>query len=112
MVPDGKRPARVEVADDVASSQNNEGEEVTSSEDSQEPGQGGGDSGGSGGSTSEEVVAGIVGVRPVDQGGVEEDVSSVTARAIKKTGENLVHIALSADDVVPIHQSGGVGKGA
>ena len=112
VVPDGKRPAHVEVADDVAPPQNSEGEEVTGSEDSQEPGQGGGGSGGGGGSVSEEAVAGIVGVRPVDQDGVEEDMPSVTAKATKKTGENFVRIALSTDGVVPIHQSEGAGKGA
>ena len=106
VVLDGKRPAHVEVADDVAPPQNSEGEEVTGSEDSQEPGQGGG------GSVSEEAVAGIVGVRPVDQDGVEEDMPSVTAKATKKTGENFVRIALSTDGVVPIHQSEGAGKGA
>ena len=90
VVLDGKRPAHVEVADDVAPPQNSEGEEVTGSEDSQEPGQGGGGSGGGGGSVSEEAVAGIVGVRPVDQDGVEEDRPSVTAKATKKTGENFV----------------------
>ena len=37
--------------------------------------------GGGGGSVSEEAVAGIVGVRPVDQDGVEEDMPSVTAKA-------------------------------
>ena len=112
VVLDGKRPAHVEVADDVAPPQNSEGEEVTGSEDSQEPGQGGGGSGGGGGSVSEEAVAGIVGVRPVDQDGVEEDMPSVTAKATKKTGENFVRIALSTDGVVPIHQSEGAGKGA
>ena len=112
VVLDGKRPAHVEVADDVAPPQNSEGEEVTDSEDSQEPGQGGGGSGGGGGSVSEEAVAGIVGVRPVDQDGVEEDMPSVTAKATKKTGENFVRIALSTDGVVPIHQSEGAGKGA
>ena len=112
VVLDGKRPAPVEVADDVAPPQNSEGEEVTGSEDSQEPGQGGGGSGGGGGSVSEEAVAGIVGVRPVDQDGVEEDMPSVTAKATKKTGENFVRIALSTDGVVPIHQSEGAGKGA
>ena len=90
VVLDGKRPAHVEVADDVAPPQNSEGEEVTGSEDSQEPGQGGGGSGGGGGSVSEEAVAGIVGVRPVDQDGVEEDMPSVTAKATKKTGEIFV----------------------
>ncbi|WP_154023882.1 S-layer homology domain-containing protein [Flavonifractor plautii] len=112
VVLDGNRPAHVEVADDVAPPQNSEGEEVTGSEDSQEPGQGGGGSGGGGGSVSEEAVAGIVGVRPVDQDGVEEDMPSVTAKATKKTGENFVRIALSTDGVVPIHQSEGAGKGA
>ena len=112
VVLDGKRPAHVEVADDVAPPQNSEGEEATGSEDSQEPGQGGGGSGGGGGSVSEEAVAGIVGVRPVDQDGVEEDMPSVTAKATKKTGENFVRIALSTDGVVPIHQSEGAGKGA
>lgn len=112
VVLDGKRSAHVEVADDVAPPQNSEGEEVTGSEDSQEPGQGGGGSGGGGGSVSEEAVAGIVGVRPVDQDGVEEDMPSVTAKATKKTGENFVRIALSTDGVVPIHQSEGAGKGA
>ena len=112
VVLDGKRPAHVEVADDVAPPQNSEGEEVTGSEDSQEPGQGGGGSGGGGGSVSEEAVAGIVGVRPVDQDGVEEDMPSVTAKATKKTGENFVRIALSTDGVVPIHQNEGAGKGA
>ena len=112
VVLDGKRPAHVEVADDVAPPQNSEGEEVTGSEDSQEPGQGGGGSGGGGGSVSEGAVAGIVGVRPVDQDGVEEDMPSVTAKATKKTGENFVRIALSTDGVVPIHQSEGAGKGA
>lgn len=112
VVLDGKRPAHVEVADDVAPPQNSEGEEVTGSEDSQEPGQGGGGSGGGGGSVSEEAVAGIVGVRPVDQDGVEEDMPPVTAKATKKTGENFVRIALSTDGVVPIHQSEGAGKGA
>lgn len=112
VVLDGKRPAHVEVADDVAPPQNSEGEEVTGSEDSQEPGQGGGGSGGGGGSVSGEAVAGIVGVRPVDQDGVEEDMPSVTAKATKKTGENFVRIALSTDGVVPIHQSEGAGKGA
>ena len=112
VVLDGKRPAHVEVADDVAPPQNSEGEEVTGSEDSQEPGQGGGGSGGGGGSVYEEAVAGIVGVRPVDQDGVEEDMPSVTAKATKKTGENFVRIALSTDGVVPIHQSEGAGKGA
>ena len=112
VVLDGKRPAHVEGADDVAPPQNSEGEEVTGSEDSQEPGQGGGGSGGGGGSVSEEAVAGIVGVRPVDQDGVEEDMPSVTAKATKKTGENFVRIALSTDGVVPIHQSEGAGKGA
>lgn len=112
VVLDGKRPAHVEVADDVGPPQNSEGEEVTGSEDSQEPGQGGGGSGGGGGSVSEEAVAGIVGVRPVDQDGVEEDMPSVTAKATKKTGENFVRIALSTDGVVPIHQSEGAGKGA
>ena len=112
VVLDGKRPAHVEVADDVAPPQHSEGEEVTGSEDSQEPGQGGGGSGGGGGSVSEEAVAGIVGVRPVDQDGVEEDMPSVTAKATKKTGENFVRIALSTDGVVPIHQSEGAGKGA
>ena len=111
VVLDGKRPAHVEVADDVAPPQNSEGEEVTGSEDSQEPGQGGGGSGGGGGSVSEEAVAGIVGVRPVDQDGVEEDMPSVTTKATKKTGENFVRIALSTDGVVPIHQSEGAGKG-
>ena len=71
-----------------------------------------GGSGGGGGSVSEEAVAGIVGVRPVDQDGVEEDMPSVTAKATKKTGENFVRIALSTDGVVPIHQSEGAGKGA
>lgn len=112
VVLDGNRPAHVEVADNVAPPQNSEGEEVTGSEDSQEPGQGGGGSGGGGGSVSEEAVAGIVGVRPVDQDGVEEDMPSVTAKATKKTGENFVRIALSTDGVVPIHQSEGAGKGA
>ena len=112
VVLDGKRPAHVEVADDVAPPQNSEGEEVTGSEDSQEPGQGGGGSGGGGGSVSEEAVAGIVGVHPVDQDGGEEDMPSVTAKATKKTGENFVRIALSTDGVVPIHQSEGAGKGA
>ena len=112
VVLDGKRPAHVEVADDVAPPQTSEGEAVTGSEDSQEPGQGGGGSGGGGGSVSEEAVAGIVGVRPVDQDGVEEDMPSVTAKATKKTGENFVRIALSTDGVVPIHQSEGAGKGA
>lgn len=107
VVIDGNRPASVEVAEGVTPPTNSEGDEVTGSEDTDQGG-----SGGSGGGQEDKPVSGILGVRPVDQEGSLEELPAVTAQATQKEGEDFVRIALSTDDVVPIHQSEDAGKGA
>ena len=108
VVIDGNRPASVDVAEGVTPPTNSEGDEVTGSEDTDQ----GGSGSGSGGGQEDKPVSGILGVRPVDQEGALEEMPAVTAQATQKEGEDFVRIALSTDDVVPIHQSEGAGKGA
>ena len=77
---------------------------------------GGSGSGGNGGSGSEEETPGqgsglnVVGVRPVDQDSPETPLPAVTAQASREEG--FVKVALSTEEIVPIHQSEGAGKGA
>lgn len=111
VVIDGNRPSSVEVAEGVTPPTNSEGDEVTGSEDTDQGGSGG-SGGGSGGGQEDKPVSGILGVRPVDQEGSLEELPAVTAQATQKEGEDFVRVALSTDDVVPIHQSEDAGKGA
>lgn len=111
VVIDGNRPAFVEVAEGVTPPTNSEGDEVTGSEDGDQGGSGG-SGGGSDGGQEDKPVSGILGVRPVDQEGSLEELPAVTAQATQKEGEDFVRVALSTDDVVPIHQSEDAGKGA
>ena len=54
----------------------------------------------------------MVGVRPVDQDSPETQLPAVTAKAVKRADEDFVRVALSTDEVVPVHQSEGADKGA
>ena len=94
VVLDGNKPGSVTVAGGVTPPTNSEGETVTGSEDS-------GD---------KEEIAGIVGVRPVDQDHPEQQLPQVTASAVQEEG--FVQVHLSTDEIVPIHQSEHAGKGA
>ena len=91
VVLDGRQPDAVEVAEGVTPPTDSDGDAVTG---------------------GVEKVSGVVGVRPVDQDSPETQLPAVTAKAIKRAGEDFVRVALSTDEVVPVHQSEGAGKGA
>ena len=91
VVLDGNKPATVTVSEGVNPPTDSEGEEVTS---------------------GVVEVDGIVGVRPVDQDSPETELPQVHAQATKTDGEDFVRVTLSTDEIVPIHQSEGAGKGA
>lgn len=91
VVLDGRQPDAVEVAEGVIPPTDSDGDAVTG---------------------GVEKVSGVVGVRPVDQDSPETQLPAVTAKAIKRAGEDFVRVALSTDEVVPVHQSEGAGKGA
>lgn len=91
VVLDGRQPDAVEVAEGVTPPTDSDGDTVTG---------------------GVEKVSGVVGVRPVDQDSPETQLPAVTAKAIKRAGEDFVRVALSTDEVVPVHQSEGAGKGA
>lgn len=91
VVLDGRQPDAVEVAEGVIPPTDSDGNAVTG---------------------GVEKVSGVVGVRPVDQDSPETQLPAVTAKAIKRAGEDFVRVALSTDEVVPVHQSEGAGKGA
>lgn len=91
VVLDGRQPDAVEVAEGVIPPTDSDGDTVTG---------------------GVEKVSGVVGVRPVDQDSPETQLPAVTAKAIKRAGEDFVRVALSTDEVVPVHQSEGAGKGA
>ena len=140
VVIDGNRPGSLTVADGVTPPTDGAGETLPGTDDetggendnnggsggsgggSGSGGSGGGSgSGGSGGgsgsgSGSEEETPGqgtglnVVGVRPVDQDSPETPLPAVTAQATQEEGH--VKVALSTEEIVPIHQSEGAGKGA
>ena len=91
VVLDGRQPDAVEVAEGVTPPTDSDGDTVTG---------------------GVEKVSGVVGVRPVDQDSPETQLPAVTAEAVKRAGEDFVRVALSTDEVVPVHQSEGAGKGA
>ena len=91
VVLDGNKPATVTVAEGINPPTDSEGDEVTS---------------------GVVEVDGIVGVRPVDQDSPEAILPQVHAQATQTDGEGFVRVALSTDEIVPIHQSEGAGKGA
>ena len=91
VVLDGRQPDAVEVAEGVTPPTDSDGDTVTG---------------------GVEKVSGVVGVRPVDQDSPETQLPAVTAKAVKRAGEDFVRVALSTDEVVPVHQSKGAGKGA
>ena len=91
VVLDGRQPDAVEVAEGVTPPTDSDGDTVTG---------------------GVEKVSGVVGVRPVDQDSPETQLPAVTAKAVKRAGEDFVRVALSTDEVVPVHQSEGAGKGA
>ena len=91
VVLDGRQPDAVEVAEGVTPPTDSAGDTVTG---------------------GVEKVSGVVGVRPVDQDSPETQLPAVTAKAVKRAGEDFVRVALSTDEVVPVHQSEGAGKGA
>ena len=91
VVLDGRQPDAVEVAEGVTPPTDSDGDTVTG---------------------GVEKVSGVVGVRPVDQDSPETQLPAVTAKATKRAGEDFVRVALSTDEVVPVHQSEGAGKGA
>lgn len=91
VVMDGRQPDAVEVAEGVTPPTDSDGDTVTG---------------------GVEKVSGVVGVRPVDQDSPETQLPAVTAKAVKRAGEDFVRVALSTDEVVPVHQSEGAGKGA
>ena len=91
VVLDGRQPDAVEVAEGVIPPTDSDGDAVTG---------------------GVEKVSGVVGVRPVDQDSPETQLPAVTAKAVKRAGEDFVRVALSTDEVVPVHQSEGAGKGA
>ena len=91
VVMDGRQPDAVEVAEGVTQPTDSDGDTVTG---------------------GVEKVSGVVGVRPVDQDSPETQLPAVTAKAVKRAGEDFVRVALSTDEVVPVHQSEGAGKGA
>ena len=91
VVLDGRQPDAVEVAEGVTPPTDSDGDTVTG---------------------GVEKVSGVVGVRPVDQDSPETQLPAVTAKAVKRAGEDFVRVALSTDEVVPVHQSEGAGRGA
>ena len=91
VVLDGRQPDAVEVAEGVTPPTDSDGDTVTG---------------------GVEKVSGVVGVRPVDQDSPEAQLPAVTAKAVKRAGEDFVRVALSTDEVVPVHQSEGAGRGA
>lgn len=91
VVLDGRQPDAVEVAEGVTPPTDSDGDTVTG---------------------GVEKVSGVVGVRPVDQDSPETQLPAVTVKAVKRAGEDFVRVALSTDEVVPVHQSEGAGKGA
>lgn len=91
VVLDGRQPDAVEVAKGVTPPTDSDGDTVTG---------------------GVEKVSGVVGVRPVDQDSPETQLPAVTAKAVKRAGEDFVRVALSTDEVVPVHQSEGAGRGA
>ena len=91
VVLDGRQPDAVEVAEGVTPPTDSAGDTVTG---------------------GVEKVSGVVGVRPVDQDSPETQLPAVTAKAVKRAGEDFVRVALSTDEVVPVHQSEGAGRGA
>lgn len=91
VVLDGRQPDAVEVAEGVTPPTDSDGDAVTG---------------------GVEKVSGVVGVRPVDQDSPETQLPAVTVKAVKRAGEDFVRVALSTDEVVPVHQSEGAGKGA
>ena len=91
VVLDGRQPDAVEVAEGVTPPTDSDGDTVTG---------------------GVEKVSGVVGVRPVDQDSPETQLPAVTAKAVKRADEDFVRVALSTDEVVPVHQSEGADKGA
>lgn len=91
VVLDGRQPDAVEVAEGVTPPTDSDGDTVTG---------------------GVEKVSGVVGVRPVDQDSPETQLPAVTAKATKRADEDFVRVALSTDEVVPVHQSEGADKGA
>ena len=123
VVLDGNKPGDIQVDEDVDAPTDSEGNPVVdddqdngdNGQDGEDNGSGGGSGGsGSGGSGSgggqEDTLPVVVGVRPVDQDSPETPLPQVTAQA--KQEEGFLRVSLSTEDIVPIHQSEGAGKGA
>lgn len=123
VVLDGNKPGDIRVDEDVDAPTDSEGNPVVdddqdngdNGQDGEDNGSGGGSGGsGSGGSGSgggqEDTLPVVVGVRPVDQDSPETPLPQVTAQA--KQEEGFLRVSLSTEDIVPIHQSEGAGKGA
>lgn len=91
VVLDGNKPGSIQVSEGVDAPTDSDGQEVVD---------------------GVENLSGVVGVRPVDQDSPETLLPEVTAKATKTDGEDFVRVALSTQDIVPIHQSEGAGKGA
>ena len=116
VVLDGNAPGTVQVSEGVDAPTDSQGKPVTGGEDEdagEDEGPGGDQDGEDGDQDpAPEAVSGVVGVRPVDQDSPETLLPEVTAQATKTDGEDFVRVALSTQDIVPIHQSEGAGKGA
>ena len=123
VVLDGNKPGDIQVDEDVDAPTDSEGNPVVdddqdngdNGQDGEDNGSGGSSGGsGSGGSGSgggqEDTLPVVVGVRPVDQDSPETPLPQVTAQA--KQEDDFLRVSLSTEDIVPIHQSEGAGKGA
>lgn len=104
VVLDGSRPGSIQVSEGVDAPTNSAGDPVLGDQDQdqdQDQGQDGA-----------EEVPGVVGVSSVDQDSPEAPLPQVTAQATQTEGEEFVRVALSTQDIVPIHQREDGGKGA
>ena len=102
VVLDGSRPGSIQVSEGVDAPTNSAGDPVLGDQDQdQDQGQDGA-----------EEVSGVVGVSSVDQDSPEAPLPQVTAQATQTEGEEFVRVALSTQDIVPIHQREDGGKGA
>ena len=123
VVLDGNKPGDIRVDEDVDAPTDSEGNPVVdddqdngdNGQDGEDNGSGGSSGGsGSGGSGSgggqEDTLPVVVGVRPVDQDSPETPLPQVTAQAEQEEG--FLRVSLSTEDIVPVHQSEGAGKGA
>ena len=109
VVLDGNKPGDIQVDEDVDAPTDSEGNPVVDDDqDNGDNGQDGEDNGSGGG--QEDTLPGVVGVRPVDQDSPETPLPQVTAQA--KQEDDFLRVSLSTEDIVPIHQSEGAGKGA